>query len=223
MECLLKINHETDHSASEVLFLSILGQVWGVRTCSVLLEAELSHERQVEGLDLTLEGFEDLHIPLLVDRHSCARLFNKYWSDDASGRDCSPHRALRRVPGLGDYFIGPGETPEDIFLGVRLSVKIEVGFIWGPKGIKETWCLLFFSSILTAIALFCFLSDTVRVCSVSKPWYHSLALSCESHQTYRGPEMFAPYLQIFFTFNPFSIFWRAEEKRFYLSKTKKIP
>ena len=166
MGCPLKISLETDHLASEVLFQPISGQFEGVWTCCVLLKPELAHEQRVEGLDLTLEGFEDLHIPLLVDRHSCARLFNKYWSDDASGRDCSPHRALRRVPGLGDYFIGPGETPEDIFLGVRLSVKIEVGFIWGPKGIKETWCLLFFSSILTAIALLCFLSEAVRVCIV---------------------------------------------------------
>ena len=30
------------------------------------MEAELAHERWIKDLDLTLEGFEDLHIPLLV-------------------------------------------------------------------------------------------------------------------------------------------------------------
>ena len=38
-----------------------------MRTCSVLLEPELAHERREEGLELTLEGFEDLHISLLGD------------------------------------------------------------------------------------------------------------------------------------------------------------
>ena len=100
-----------------------------MRTCSVLLELELAHEQRVEGLELTLEGFEDLHIPLLSNCHCCARFFNKDWSDDASGQDCSPHRALRRVQGLGGYFIGSGGPPEDICLGVYLYVKMEVGFI----------------------------------------------------------------------------------------------
>ena len=36
-----------------------------MRTCSVLLEPELAHERREEGLELTLEGFEDLHLSLL--------------------------------------------------------------------------------------------------------------------------------------------------------------
>ena len=72
-----------------------------MRTCSVLLEPELAHERREEGLELTLEGFEDLHISLLGDCHYCARFFDEDWSDDASGRDCSLHRALRRVQGIG--------------------------------------------------------------------------------------------------------------------------
>ena len=100
-----------------------------MRTFSVLLEPELAHERRVEGLELTLEGLEDLHIPLLGDCHCCARFFDEDWSDDASGRDCSPHRALRRVQGIGGYFIRSGGTPEDICPRVRLSVKMEVGFI----------------------------------------------------------------------------------------------
>ena len=70
-----------------------------MRTCSVLLE--LAHDRREEGLELTLEGFEDLHVSLLGDCHCCARFFDEDWSDDASGRDCSPHRALRRVQGIG--------------------------------------------------------------------------------------------------------------------------
>ena len=102
----------------------------------------LAHERRVEGLELTLKGFEDLHIPLVGDRHCCARFFDEDWSDDTSGRDCSPHRALKRVQGLGGYFIGSGGPPEDICFGVRLSVKMEVGLIWGLKEVKETWCLL---------------------------------------------------------------------------------
>lgn len=100
-----------------------------MRTCLVLLEPELAHERRVKGLKLTFEGFEDLYITLLGDCHCCARFFDKDWSDDASGRDRSPHRALRRVQGLGGYFIGSGGPPEDICLGVRLSVKMEVGSI----------------------------------------------------------------------------------------------
>ena len=68
-----------------------------MRTCSVLLEPELAHDRREEGLELTFEGFEDLHVSLLGDCHCCARFFDEDWSDDASGRDCSPHRALRRV------------------------------------------------------------------------------------------------------------------------------
>ena len=84
-----------------------------MRTCSVLLEPELAHERRVKGLKLTFEGFEDLHITLLGDCHCCARFFDEDWSDDASGRDCSPHRALRRVQGLGGYFIGSGGPQED--------------------------------------------------------------------------------------------------------------
>ena len=70
-----------------------------MRTCSVLLEPELAHERREEGLELTFEGFEDLHLSLLGDCHCCARFFDEDWSDDASGRDCSLHRALRRVQG----------------------------------------------------------------------------------------------------------------------------
>ena len=93
-----------------------------MRTCSVLLEAELVHERRLEGLDLTIEGFEDPHILLLVDCHCCAKFFDEDWSDDASGRDCSPHCALRRVQGLGGYFIGSEGPLEDVCLGVRLSV-----------------------------------------------------------------------------------------------------
>ena len=100
-----------------------------MRTCSVLLEPELAHEQRVEGLELTLEGFEDLHIPLLGDCHRCARFFDEDWSDDASGGDCSPHRALRGVQRLGGYFIGSGGPSEDICLGVCVSVKMEVGFI----------------------------------------------------------------------------------------------
>ena len=142
MGCPLQISLETDHSAYKVLFQPISGQVWGVRTCSVLLEPELAHEWRVEGLEFTLEGFEDLHISLLGDCHCCARFFDEDWSDDASGWDCSPHRALRKVQGIGSYFIGSGVPPVDICLGVRLSVKMEVGFIWGPKEVKETWCLL---------------------------------------------------------------------------------
>ena len=72
-----------------------------MRTCSVLLEPELAHERREEGLELTLEGFEDLHISLLGDCHCCARFFDEDWSDDASGQNCSPHRALRRAQGIG--------------------------------------------------------------------------------------------------------------------------
>ena len=86
-----------------------------MRTCSVLLEPELAHDRAtgiIERLELTVEGFEDLHITLLGDCHCCARFFDEDWSDDASGRDCSPHRALRRVQGLGGYFIGSGGPPE---------------------------------------------------------------------------------------------------------------
>ena len=90
----LKISLETDQSPSEVLFLPISGQVLGVRTCSVLLEPELAHERRLEGLDLILEGFEDI-----FHCHCCARFFDEDWSDDVSGsgRDCSPHRTLRRI------------------------------------------------------------------------------------------------------------------------------
>ena len=144
MRCPLKISLETDHSASEVLFQSISRQVWSVRACSILLELELAHERRVKGLKLTFEGFEDLHITYLGDCHCCARFFDEDWSNDASGRDCSPHRARRRVQGLGDYFTGSGGPPEDICLWVRLSVKMEVGFIWGPKEVKETLGLLNF-------------------------------------------------------------------------------
>ena len=72
-----------------------------MRTCSVLLEPELAHVRREEGLELTLEGFEDLHVSLLGDCHCCARFFDEDWSDDASGRDCSPHCAFRRVQGIG--------------------------------------------------------------------------------------------------------------------------
>ena len=72
-----------------------------MRTCSVLLEPDLAHGRREEGLKLTLEGFEDLHISLLGDCHCCAKFFDEDWSDDASSRDCSPHRALRRVQGIG--------------------------------------------------------------------------------------------------------------------------
>ena len=68
-----------------------------MRTCSVLLEPELAHEQWEEGLELTLEGFEDLHISLLGDCHCCTRFFDEDWSDDASRQDCSSHRALRRV------------------------------------------------------------------------------------------------------------------------------
>ena len=100
-----------------------------MRTCSVLLEPELAHEQRVEGLELTIEGFEDLHISLLGDCHCCARFFDEGWSDDTSGRDCSPHHALRRVQGIGGHFIGSGGPPEDICLGVRLSIKMEAGFI----------------------------------------------------------------------------------------------
>ena len=67
MGCPLKISLETIHSASEVLFQPISEQVWGMKTCSVLLEPELAHVPQEEGLELILEGFEDLHIPLLGD------------------------------------------------------------------------------------------------------------------------------------------------------------
>ena len=141
MGCPLKISLETDHSASEVLFQPISGQVWGVRTCSVLLESELAHERRVKGLKLTFEGFEDLHITFFGDCQCCARFFDEDWSNDASGRDCSPHRALRRVQGLGDW-VWSGGPPENICLWVRLSVKMEVGFIWGPKEVKETLGLL---------------------------------------------------------------------------------
>ena len=72
-----------------------------MRTCSVLLEPDLAHGRREEGLELTLEGFEDLHISLLGDCHCCAKFFDEDWSDDASNRDCSPHRALRGVQGIG--------------------------------------------------------------------------------------------------------------------------
>ena len=48
-----------------------------VRTCSVLLEPELAHELRVEGLEFTLEGFEDLHISLFGDCHCCARFFDE--------------------------------------------------------------------------------------------------------------------------------------------------
>ena len=92
--CPLKISLETDNSASEVLFQLVSRQALGVRTCFVLLEPELTHERRVEGLELNLEGFEDIHIPLFGDCHCYARFFDEDWSDDATGRDCSPHRAL---------------------------------------------------------------------------------------------------------------------------------
>ena len=60
-----------------------------MRTCSVLLDPELAHERRVEGLELTLEGFEDLHIPLLGDCNFCARFFDEDWSKDADQLGCS--------------------------------------------------------------------------------------------------------------------------------------
>ena len=78
-----------------------------MRTCSVLLEPELAHVRREEGLELTLEGFEDLHVSLLGDCHCCARFFDEDWSDDASGRDCSPHCAFRRVQVIGGLHSPP--------------------------------------------------------------------------------------------------------------------
>ena len=65
-----------------------------------LLKPELAHERRVEGLEITLEGFENLHIALFVNCQCCARFIDESWYDDAFGRVCSPHRALRRVQGL---------------------------------------------------------------------------------------------------------------------------
>ena len=94
-----------------------------MRTCSVLLEPELAHQRRVEGLELTLEDFEDLHIPLLGDCHCCTRFFDEDWSDDASGRDCSPHSALRRVQGLGGYFIGSGGPCKNVMDNFVLRLK----------------------------------------------------------------------------------------------------
>ena len=135
-----------------------------MRTCSVLLEPELAHERWVEGLEATIEGFEDLHISLLGDCHCCARFFDEDWSEDASGRDCSPHRALRRVQGIGGYFIGSGGPQKTIVLEFAFSSRWK----WASSEVRRTLRKLgissIFSSTLTDIALLRFFSEAVRVC-----------------------------------------------------------
>ena len=93
-----------------------------MRAGSVLLEPEIAHKQRVQGVQFTLENFEDLNISLFRECCCCARFIDEQWPDDVSGRDSF------------SQYLGECSSLVATSLGLKVSQKYAKLM---NKGIKE--------------------------------------------------------------------------------------